>query len=123
MIAGDDAAIAEVRKLVGNIEGAETKKTLGFHSANTLTPQAAQELIFQRAKAALARLKDFKPYIVAEPTTLEISFKNYRPVEVLAYLPIVERISSHSIRYRAKDILDACDFAEFVTTYNVSLEP
>ena len=41
MISGDDAAIAEVRKVVGNIEGAETKKALGFHSALTLTPQAA----------------------------------------------------------------------------------
>ena len=27
MISGDDAAIAEVRKVVGNIEGAETKKS------------------------------------------------------------------------------------------------
>lgn len=123
MMAGDDAAIAEVRALVGNIEAAETKKTLGFHSTNTLTPQASQELIFQRAKAALARLKSFKPYTVAEPVSLEISFKNYRPVEVLAYLPIVERTSSHSIRYRAKDILEACDFVGFVTSYNIELAP
>ena len=33
MMSGDDAAIAEVRKAIGNIEGAETKRTLGFHSA------------------------------------------------------------------------------------------
>ena len=44
MMSGDDAAIAEVRKAIGNIEGAETKRTLGFHSANTITPQAATEL-------------------------------------------------------------------------------
>ena len=123
MIAGDDAAIAEVRKLVGNIEGAETKKTLGFHSANTLTPQAAQDLIFQRAKAALARLKDFKPYTVTTPVTMEVSFKHYRPVELLGYLPIVERVNSHSIRYRGKDMLEISDFVQFVTSYNISLEP
>ena len=42
MASGDDAAIAEIRKLVGNIEGVETKRSLGFHSALTLTPQAVQ---------------------------------------------------------------------------------
>jgi D-amino peptidase len=123
MMAGDDAAIAEVRALLGNIEAAETKKALGFHSTNTLTPQASQELIYQRAKAALARLKEFKPYKVTEPVTLEVSFKNYRPVELLAYLPIVERTSSHSIRFHAKSILEACDFVEFVTSYNIELAP
>src|SRR4029079_3833 len=38
MMSGDDAAIAEVRKAIGNIEAAETNRTLGFHSANQLTP-------------------------------------------------------------------------------------
>src|SRR5687768_5159876 len=45
MMSGDDAAIAEVRKAIGNIEAAETKRSLGFHSANSLTPAAsAQEI-------------------------------------------------------------------------------
>lgn len=123
LVAGDDVAIAEVRALVGNIEGAETKKSLGFHSANTLTPQAAQDLIFQRAKAALARLKDFKPYVLKTPVTLEVSLKNYRPVELLAYLPIVERIDAHSFRFRGKDMLEVSDFMQFVTGYNIALEP
>ena len=45
MVSGDDVAIAEVRSLVGDIEAAETKRALGFHSAITLTPQAAAEQI------------------------------------------------------------------------------
>ena len=59
MMSGDDAAIAEVRKALGNIEAAETKRTLGFHSANTLTPQDAYPLIAERVRAAFGRLKDF----------------------------------------------------------------
>jgi D-amino peptidase len=39
MISGDDAAIAEVRTAIGNIEAVETKKSLGFHAANTITPK------------------------------------------------------------------------------------
>src|SRR5918993_2338186 len=91
MISGDDAAIAEVRSAVGNIEAAETKKTLGFHSAMTLTPQASTELIGQRVRAGLGRLSEFKPLKTSGPVVVEVSFKNYLPAEILAYLPIFER--------------------------------
>jgi D-amino peptidase len=123
MISGDDAAVAEVRKLVGNIEGAEVKKSLGFHSASTLTPEASYALIAQKVKAALGRLQDFKPYRVEAPVMLDISFKHYLQAEVLTYLRGVERTGSHSIRYRVKDMLEASDFMAFVTTYSATLEP
>jgi D-amino peptidase len=123
MMSGDDAAISEVRSLVGNIEGAETKKTLGFHSALTITPEASCRLIAEKVTAALARIRDFKPYVIAEPVTLDVSLKNYTPVEMLSYLRIIERPDSHSVRFHAKDILEASDFIEFLTTYNIALEP
>jgi D-amino peptidase len=123
MMSGDDAAIAEVRSLVGPIEAAETKQSLGFHSANTLTPEASYELIRQKVKAALNRLRDFKPYALKSPITLDVSFKNYRPSEVLAYLKLVQRTNSHSIRYVGQDMVEISDFMEFITTYNIALEP
>jgi len=123
MISGDDAAIAEVRSLVGNIEGAETKKHLGFHSASTLTPQASYELIGQKVKAALGRLKDFKPYKAQAPVTVDLSFKHYTQAEVLAYLPGFERTDAHSVRYRAKNMLEASDIMVFINNYSNSLEP
>lgn len=123
MIAGDDAVIAEARSLLGNLEGAEVKKSLGFHSASNLTPQAAAELIAQRVKAALGRLRDFRPYVVPGPVKLEVSFKHYRPAELLAFLRGVERADAHSIRFTARDMLEASDFMVFVTSYSSSLEP
>ena len=39
--------------------------------------------------------------------TVDVSFKNYMPAEVLAYLPMFERTDSHSIRFRAKDMVEA----------------
>ena len=123
MISGDDAVIAEVRSQIGNIEGAEVKKSLGFHSASTLTPQASCELIAQKVKAALGRLKDFQPYAVSTPARVDISFKNYRVAEALSYMPGVERLDAHSVRYVAPDMLRASDFMVFVTNYNPSLEP
>jgi D-amino peptidase len=123
MISGDDAAIAEVRKSIGNIEAAETKRSLGFHSALTLTPQAAAALIQQRLRAAFGRRGEFKPYKVQAPVTVDVSFKNYMPAEVLAYLPMFERIDSHSIRFRAKDMVEASAIMNFIGDYRPDITP
>ena len=123
MMSGDDAAIAEVRSAVGNIEAAETKRTLGFHSAITLTPQASYELISARVKAAMARRSEFKPYKVTTPVTVDVSFKNYTPAETLAYLPAFERIDAHSVRFRARDMVEAEAIRTFITTYRPDMTP
>jgi D-amino peptidase len=123
MISGDDAIVKEAKALLGDIEGAVVKTAYGFHSAKTLTPEAACGVIREAARKAIARLKDFKPYRVKEPVVLDIRFKNYRPSELLAYLPIVERTDSHSIRFRARDILEASRFLEFVMQYQPDLAP
>jgi D-amino peptidase len=123
MISGDDAAIAEVRQAVGSIEAAETKRTLGFHAANTLTPQASVDLIRQRVAAALGRRQDFKPFKVPGPVTVEVTFKNYMPAEVLAYLPVFERTDSHSVRFRAKDMVEASAIMSFLGEYRPDITP
>jgi D-amino peptidase len=123
MVSGDDAAVAEVRKVIGPIEVAEVKKSLGFHSAQTMTPQAALTVIADRVKKGLARRAELKPYKPAGPVTVDVSFKHYLPAEVLAYLPMFERSASHSIRFRAKDILEATAVMEFIGEYRSDLTP
>lgn len=122
-VSGDDAVIQEIRSVIGPIEAAEVKKSLGFHSANTLTPEASYELIGRKVKDAFARAREFKPYVVKSPVTLDVSFKHYRVAEVLAYLKGVQRTDSHSIRFVGKDMLEIADFLLFLTTYSITLEP
>ncbi len=123
MISGDDAAVAEAQALIGNIEGAVVKWNYGFHSARTMMPEAAYDLIREKVKRALARLKDFKPYKLKTPVQLDVRFKSYRPSEILSYLSIVERTDSHSIRFTGKDMTEVSKFLEFITTYEPGLEP
>jgi D-amino peptidase len=123
MVSGDDAVVRETKTMLGDIESATVKWALGFHSARTLTPDAGYYVIRESVKKAIARIRDFKPFKIQNPVRLEVQFKNYRPSEVLAYLPIIERIDSHSVRYNAKDILEASHFMTFITTYEPSLEP
>lgn len=120
---GDDAAMEELRSRLGKIETVETKKTLGFHSAETLTPEAACERISAGVKSAMSRRSNFKPYVVKAPVTLDISFKNYLPAEVLSYLRAVQRVDSHTIRFVGKDMSELADFVAFVTNYSPQMAP
>lgn len=123
MISGDNAAVAEARKIIGDLEGAVVKEAYGFHSARTLTPEAARERIRDAVKRALQNRARFRPTPARTPVTLDVRFKNYRPAEVLAWLPNVERADAHSIRFVGKDILEVVRFLAFVTNYEPGLEP
>ena len=122
-ISGDDVAVEEARRLLGDVEGAVVKRAISFHSAATMTPKAAQALIRERVKAALARRAAFKPYVVRPPIALDVIFKNYRPAELLAYLPIVQRTSAHSIRFTGKDMVEVSRFLEFIGSYEPGVAP
>jgi len=123
MISGDDAAVEEATAQIGDLEGAVVKWNYGFHSARTLMPEAARALIREKVKKAIGRIGSFKPYKLAAPVTLDLRFKNYRPPEILSYLPGVERTDSHSIRFVGKDIVEISKFLEFITQYESTLEP
>src|SRR5262245_8346547 len=112
MTSGDDAAVAEVQATLGTIEGAVVKWHYGFHSARTLTPAASCKLIAEKTAMAVRRLRthDFKPFVLSTPVTVDLRFKHYRPAEVLAYLPSVQRPDAHSVRYVAKNVLEAMQF-------------
>lgn len=86
-------------------------------------PEASYRLIRDKARRAVARIKDFKPYKLAAPIQVDVRFKNYRPSEVLGYLSIVERTDAHSIRFTGKDMVEVSKFLEFIVTYEPGLEP
>ncbi len=123
MVSGDDVAVAENQVLIGDIEGAVVKWAKGFHSAQTLTPEAAYEVIRTRTKSAIDRIDSFEPYVLEKPIVLELSLKHYQPVELLDYLPNVEKINSHTIRFVGEDIIEISKFLRVITGYRIDLEP
>jgi D-amino peptidase len=122
-VSGDDAAIAEVTGRLGNMESVVTKKTLGFHSAETLTPAASCDKIYQGALAAVSRRDQRKPYVVSTPVTLDISFKSYTAAEIVSYLRSVERTDAHSIRFVGHDMAEVMDFIVFLDYYSPEMTP
>jgi len=123
MISGDDVIAEEATALIGEIETAVVKQAYGFHSAETFMPAAAYRLIEETAARAVGKIGIFEPWDLGGPVELEVSFKNYRPVEALEYLEIVERIDSHTIRYTGPDMIAVSNFLTFLLNYDSSAQP
>jgi D-amino peptidase len=123
MISGDDAAVAEAQRLIGPIEGAVVKRAIGFHSAATMTPQAARTLIREKVKAGVARRGELRPYRLETPLQLDVTFKNYRAAELVSYLPNVQRTNAHTIRFPGRDILEVSRFMAFLLNYEPGVTP
>lgn len=123
LVSGDDAATDETKRLLGDVETAVVKRAISFHSAATMTPDAAQALIRERTRTALGRLSAFRPYRVKTPVQVDLSLKSYRPAELLAYLPNVRRAGSRQIQFTSATVADASRMLEFITHYSIELEP
>lgn len=121
LVTGDDVAVEELGVL--KAEGVVVKRAVGFEAAESVTPAAARKLIQAGAKRAVERIRSFAPFRVAQPTTMELTFHFYRPAELLAWLPIVERTGSRSVRFRGKDPAEALRLVEFALKYSPELEP
>lgn len=122
-ISGDNIAVSEAQSLIGPMEGAVVKRAISFHSAATMTPEAAQQLVRQKVKAGIQRRASIKPYVLHAPVRLDVTFKNYTPAEMLTFLPSVQRTSSHGIRFEGRDILQVSKFLEFIDTYTPDMAP
>ena len=57
------------------------------------------------------------------PITLEVTFKSYRPAELAAYLPSVERVDAHTIRFVGADMVQVSRFLQFLGGYSAGLVP
>jgi D-amino peptidase len=72
MVSGDTAACKEATTLFGDVECAEVKSGYNATSGIMLPHKAACDLIHEKARRAMERLSDFKPYQVKEPVELKV---------------------------------------------------
>jgi len=116
MISGDDAAVREVSDMLGPIEGAVVKWHISHASGRTLMPKAAQALIKEKAQAGLRRRLELKPFRIEGPLILDLTYKNDEAAEIIAYLPNVELIDNHTVRF-VGSIIELSMFIEMALVY------
>ena len=91
LVTGDATTAEETGRFCPGIEAAVVKKSVTRFSAEALHPEAARELIRDRATAAVQGLADAAPPSIDVPVTLGISFRSSDYCELAARIAGVER--------------------------------
>ena len=110
LISGDQAAIAEVRELVPNLEGVQVKEAIGTAAARSLRPEEATRLIREGAARAIRRRGEIKPVPASLPVRFEVSFTDPSLALMAEQIPTVERTGPHTIAFVADDYLKGYRF-------------
>jgi D-amino peptidase len=105
LVSGDQAIAAQAKELFGDIETVIVKEAIATAALN-LHPARAQELIKQKTTAALKRLRDFKPYKLAPPYTLEVAFADEAGAQKASWIPGAVRKDEHTVAFTANDVMD-----------------
>ena len=115
MVSGDDAYIEHAKSVLPNVEGVVTKYAHSWTSARTLMPSEVQSQISRSVTAALARLDEFSVDALPENIIVDICLLSRKGAELLAYLPMIERQDSHTIRFVGKDMVEVSKILSFLT--------
>jgi len=106
MLSGDTAACAEIRDLVPEVECAEVKSGVSRTAGFMLPHPTACALIREKARRAMQRLAEFKPYTMSGPVEVKVESttrggRSYPPGEG------VEQVDERTWVFRGKDIVEA----------------
>ena len=114
LVSGDQAAIAEVRELVPNIEGVQVKEAIGTAAARSLRPEEAARLIREGTARAIGRRGEIKPVPASLPARFEVSFTDSSLALMAEQIPTVERTGSHTVAFVADDYLEGYRFVRIL---------
>jgi D-amino peptidase len=107
LVTGDDRVSAEARKLLGDIETAVVKWGVNRHRALCLAPAKSQELIKQRARAALALAGKLKPLDFGSPVDIVLKYSRPESADGIRLEPgRVERLDGRTVLYHVDKFAD-----------------
>ena len=109
LMTGDQTACAQALDLLGDLETAVVKQALGRYAAECLSPQLAQEAIFEAAVRAVSRLEQGdspEPFVVDVPVQIRIDFTTSDQAERAALIPGTRRDGTR-LTFKADEMLTA----------------
>jgi D-amino peptidase len=106
MLSGDTAACKEIAQLVPQAECAEVKSGVSRTAGFTLSHPAACALIREKARRAMERLSEFKPYTIAGPVEVKVEFTP-KANSIFEVREGIQQINQRTWSFRGKDIIEA----------------
>jgi D-amino peptidase len=105
MVSGDDVLERQIKEHFPNAEYGLVKRAKGMADAQLLSEPEARANIERAAKAALAKLATFKPYVMRAPFRFEMSFQNEAQAERAADAPGLTRVNARTLAFTASDFI------------------
>jgi D-amino peptidase len=107
-LSGDQAAAEDLHAVVPDAEVAVVKDGFTNYACQTLSAEAARELIKEKATQALTKIGQIRPYKIEGPVTIQIEYTTRNALGVDVHLrPGAEVVDARTIRYSGKDFLEA----------------
>lgn len=112
MVAGDAALCHQCEELFGKVVTVPVKEGIG-NAARMLHPQKARELIKEKAREALLRLNEFKPFKLKPPYTVEVTYKDEQKAEEMSWFPDAKRTGNTTVTFTSNDWMEILRFLSF----------
>lgn len=107
LVTGDDAACAEAKEFLPEVETVSVKRAVGRASAVCRTPAWTRAAIRQAAARALRKRKKPPLFTVRAPVVVEIGFHDVRMADRALKRPLLERVGPRSVAFSRSDYLQA----------------
>jgi len=109
LISGDQFAVEEAKELFPGVIGVITKEAIGRYVAKCPSPEKARRMIEEGAFRAVNLLKkgEIKAVSVPSPVEIQLKFLNPGMADLAQILPGSERLDPLTLKYVAKDMLEA----------------
>lgn len=103
LVTGDRVIVEDVQAHMPWVTGAIVKDGIGHYAANSISPEAAQELIADAAAEAVGRMSAAKPFRFAAPYVLEVETSRVEQADFIELMPGFERVAGRTVRFTHKD--------------------
>jgi len=106
LVTGDRTVCGQVKKSLGEeVETAVVKEGIGRYAAKSLTPEAAQALIEEKAKIALENRKHVKPLKLQPPYRFELTYLRSAMADAGELIPQVKRTGPRTVVFETEDYI------------------
>lgn len=103
LITGDRTTVEGVRAQMPWVTGAIVKESIGNFAADSLSPLAAQKIIRESARTAIANAGNAKLFVFEAPIAMELTLARVEQADLIEMIPGFRRTDSRAVRLVCDD--------------------
>ncbi len=107
MVSGDDKACHEAEQISPGIQSAVVKRGISRHCAELLPMPVVHQIIREKARAAVAKAREMKPYKIEPPVEIEIEYCRNDTVDSIREREGVRKTGARSVLFTGSSVTDA----------------